>query len=308
MVIAPLAALAAAMAAPVPVRSDGPFKVTMEVPASLPSHTLYMPRAIATRRPQPWPLLVWANGGCANAGNTDAPLLGEIASYGYVVIAIGPIEALKPLPAPAVPKSPSDLRKLVEESRLRPPATNAGQLSQAIDWATQADRAGPLRGAIDLSHIAAAGHSCGGLQAIAASVADPRIRTTIMLNSGIFEQPAVPIDKSALDRLHGPIAYFIGGPDDMAHDNAEDDYAHISKVPVLKVVNGYGHGGRLQDQFGGPTASWMVRWLDWQLKGDASAAATFIGPDCGICRTPGVKVSRKGLAETEASVSAQAAR
>ena len=49
--------------------------------------------------------------------------------------------------------------------------------------------------------------------------------------------------KESLARLHAPIAYFIGGPTDMAYPNAEDDFARITTVPVFKANLNVGHGG-----------------------------------------------------------------
>ncbi|HEY8537934.1 MAG TPA: hypothetical protein VIL28_03645 [Steroidobacteraceae bacterium] len=272
-------------------------EAVMEETSGLPGYTIYRP-AQPLEGEARWPIVAWANGSCANLGNSYASLLTEIASHGYFVVAIGPIgEPPKrpPPPRQAVAGTPEEqLRTLVATSG--PAPTRPEQLIDAIDWAIAASRAGPFAGRIDPERVAVAGHSCGGLQAIAVSD-DPRIDTTIALNSGIFEQPRVKVDKSALDRLHAPIAYFIGGPGDIAYANAEDDFARITKVPVLKANNDFGHGGRLREERGGPTAVWVVRWLDWILKDDAEAGKAFVGPDCGLCREPGWQVERKGLGE-----------
>jgi hypothetical protein len=51
----------------------------------------------------------------------------------------------------------------------------------------------------------------------------------------------------------------------------------VANLPV-------GHGGTFQEPNGGAAASVAVSWLDWQLRGDASAARRFVGDDCGLCR------------------------
>jgi uncharacterized protein len=266
-------------------------QVTMETPDDLPGFTVYRPSQAAGR----WPIVAWGNGGCVNLGNSAAPLLTEIAAHGYLVIAIGPIgAALASTPRPARTGTPEEqLRTALATSS--PAPTKFEQLFEAIEWATAANLSGPLAGKIDVDHVAVAGHSCGGLQAIAASV-DPRVDTTIALNSGVFEQPRVNVDKHVLAKLHAPIAYFIGGSGDMAYANAEDDFARITTVPALKANNAFGHGGRLKDERGGPTAQWVVRWLDWQLKGDTKARASFVGVDCELCREPGWSIERKQFA------------
>jgi dienelactone hydrolase len=297
---AALLLLAAAAPAGAPVPGHGAFAVTMEVPAGLPTHTLYLPHSRGgTPAPARWPVVVWANGGCSDAGNGYAPLLGEIASHGYVVVALGTVKPPAPRPAPPPPRpaasAAADLARAVAESRGKPPPTEPAQLSQAIDWAQGAVRTGGLRGRIDPTRVAAAGHSCGGLQAIAASAADPRVRTTVMLNSGIFQQPAVRVDKGVLDRLRGPILYVVGGADDVSHANAEDDFARLTRVPAVKINNALGHGGGLSQPFGGPTAPLVVGWLDWQLKGDRAAARAFTGAGCGLCARPDLTIARKGI-------------
>src|SRR6201999_4547855 len=68
-----------------------------------------------------------------------------------------------------------------------PPATDWHELDRAIDWATtQNARVGsPYKGHLDVHHVAMMGQSCGGLQAMQASE-DPRVTTTVILNSGAF--------------------------------------------------------------------------------------------------------------------------
>ena len=290
MVSSLLLALAAA-AQPVP--GSGPHPVVMEERAELPGFTVYRPATLGRAR---LPVVAWANGGCANLGNSASALLGEIASHGYLVVAIGPVGMLpeRPTGAPPPAGTPEEqLRARVTANGAEAP-TKPEQLSKAIDWATAANRRGALAGRIDVAKVAVAGHSCGGLQAISAS-SDSRVRTTIALNSGVFDQPRVKVDKAALARLHAPIAYFIGGSGDIAYVNAEDDFRRIDGVPVFKVNNDFGHGNRLRDANGGPTAKWVVQWLDWQLKGSRTARAVFAGADCILCRTPGWTVERKRL-------------
>ena len=122
-----------------------------------------------------------------------AAYLREIASQGYVVVALGVPGGGPPAPA--------------DGSR---DATQASQMLEAIDWATRQTSlaGGDFERRIDVSRIAVGGHSCGGLQALAVSD-DPRIDTTLVLNSGIYITPGsgrsrVAIDKSQLTRLRPP--------------------------------------------------------------------------------------------------------
>ncbi len=167
--------------------------------------------------------------------------------------------------------------------------TQASQMIEAIDWATReaARQGSDLYRHIDLTRIAVGGHSCGGLQALAVSH-DPRIKTTLVLDSGIYNTPGgrshVNVDKSQLARLHGPMLYLIGGPSDIAYPNASDDVARIEKVPVFFANLPVGHGGTFSRPDGGEWATVSARWLEWQLKSNADAGWDFAGPECRLCK------------------------
>jgi putative CocE/NonD family hydrolase len=247
----------------------GPFPATAERRAELPGHTVYRP---VEWPGEPLPLYVWGNGGCSSNGLAHAAYLRQIASHGYVVVALGVPGGGAPAPA--------------DGSR---DATEASQMLEAIDWATRetSQEGGDFERRIDVSRIAVGGHSCGGLQALAVSD-DPRIDTTLVLNSGIYITPGsgrsrVDIDKSQLPRLHAPALYLTGGPSDIAHANALDDVARIDHVPVFFGALPVGHGGTFSEADGGEWARVSARWLDWQLKEDADASWDFAGRDCRLC-------------------------
>ena len=50
------------------------------------THTLYRPVALPS---EPLPLLIWGNGGCSDYGLSHDKFLRDIASHGYIVIALG---------------------------------------------------------------------------------------------------------------------------------------------------------------------------------------------------------------------------
>lgn|GEM_PF-255772 len=270
-----LAALLATLAVPAFAEligepsGSGPFPATAEHREELPGHTVYRPVEWPN---EPLPLYVWGNGGCSSNGLAHAAYLREIASHGYVVVALGVPGGGPPAPA--------------DGSR---DATEASQMLEAIDWAERetARAGGDFERRIDVSRIAVGGHSCGGLQALAVSD-DPRVDTTLVLNSGIYIVPGsgrsrVAIDKSQLPRLHSPVLYLTGGPTDIAHENALDDVAKIDHVPVFFGALPVGHGGTFSEPNGGEWARVSTRWLDWQLKGDADASWDFAGADCRLC-------------------------
>lgn len=263
---------------------SGTWPAVAEMRADLPQHTLYRPANLPEAA---LPLLVWGNGGCSDNGLAHAAFLREIASHGYVVVALGSARAPgAPGPAPAAaPGTPA-----VD-------ATSVEQMDEAMDWAAAVTlaRGDPLQGKLDLNHIAIAGHSCGGLQALKVS-ADPRIDTSMIFDSGIYIRPGgrsgVVIAKTALADLHGPVAYFTGGAEDIAHANAVDDVARIEHVPVFFGWKPVGHGGTFAEPNGGAWADVAVHWMNWQLKDDVAAAAWFTGEGCGLCVAEGWTVER----------------
>ncbi len=282
---------------------SGPLHAIMEVDPGLPTHTLYHPADLAAAGTLP--VVVWGNGACANGGDRFRWFLSDIASYGYLVIAVGPIrnqatwppQVMIPLPAGATPAIPKGTAP-----QTATPQTHTSQLLDALHWAVaQNERQGSrFYHRLDTRAVAAMGQSCGGAQALEAS-ADPGIRTTVMWNSGLF--PGVttmaggePLTKANLKNLHGPIAYISGDDEDLAYANANDDFAQINHVPVFRAYShGVVHEGTYSERNGGEFAGIAVGWLNWQLKGDRQAAHLFVGPACGLCVNPHWVVRSKNL-------------
>lgn len=280
---------------------SGPYKAVMLADPSLPTHTIYRPEQLDSLHGAKLPIVAWAEGGCVNAGNSFRPFLTEIASHGYLVIAIGPIgparlEAPRTLPPGATPPPP---QRPAANSK---PKTFSHQLIDAIDWAVgqNAKPGSPYFGRLDTHHIAVMGQSCGGLQAIVAS-ADPRVSTTVVWNSGVLNDgtgglPGAEATKASLALYHAPVAYISGDSSDVAFPNANDDFSRITNVPAWRLYRlGVGHMGTYRQPDGGEFGKVAVAWLDWRLKGDQTSARMFMGADCGLCRDPNWKVQVKNL-------------
>lgn len=147
------------------------------------------------------------------------------------------------------------------------------------------------------------GQSCGGLQAIAAAAADPRVATLGVWNSGVLDNEGLaeaiagaPVTKAMVQALTLPTLYITGEPSDVAFQNAADDFARITRAPVLWAWRAStGHGGTYREQGGGAFGAVAVDWLKWMFDGDAQAARRFEGPDCGLCRSAEWKVQKKGI-------------
>lgn len=207
------------------------------------------------------PVLIFCNGGCMDTSIGYENMLSEIASHGYVVVAIG------------------ELQMLAQHEKDR--HTPSTMVQKALDWVCQqaADPASPYYNKLDVEKIAAAGHSCGGAQVLA-NAADRRLKTYLILNAGMGKMTMADASAKSLKNLHGPILYLVGGTSDVAWQNAQMDYKAIKKVPVVLADNTRsGHGGTYEQPAGGANARMVLAWLDWQLKGKQENEKLFIGGD-----------------------------
>lgn len=238
---------------------SGLFKAVAVSEKSLPDHVVYRPQNLywASVREHPLPVLIFANGGCTDTSIHYERMLTEIASKGYVVIAIGQL------------KMTENERKEVQ--------TPSSMVTDAINWiCLQAqNRKSDYFGCVDTTRIAAAGHSCGGAQVLC-NAADARLKTYLILNAGMGNMEMAGADRESLKQLHAPVLYLTGGKQDVAYDNAQLDYARISHVPVAYGdMPAAGHGGTYMHSGGGDFGRMITDWLDWQLKGHKEKSAVF---------------------------------
>jgi hypothetical protein len=254
----------AATAAVAAVGGSGPYPADYETSAGLSNHTIYRPQVLPV---ETLPVFVWGNGGCSANGTSQLDFLREIASHGFLVIANG---------------NPNGSG-----------STTSQLLTQAIDWAV-AENLRPdssYYGRLDTTEIAVGGYSCGGLEAYAVSN-DARISTTLIFSSGLLNDA----DDYQLRQLTRPIAYFIGGPADIAYPNAIDDWGKLpAGLPAFMGNLNVGHGGTYNQLNGGEFGRVAVLYLKWRLKGDTEAGTDFVGADCGLCRNTAWQVQQKNL-------------
>jgi S-formylglutathione hydrolase FrmB len=275
-------------------RGSGPYPAVMEVDPSLPRHVVYRPENLAALEHKKLPIYIWGNGACTDDGASVKGHLLEIASHGYLVIAAGYVGAeLARVQAARGPRA--------EGAPLTVP-TSVKDLRDGLDWAiAENSRArSKYRGLLDTHAVAASGFSCGGVQAIDLASSDPRVTALIVQNSGLFPDgtaklPGMDTPKSALGKLRMPVLYIMGGPTDIAWTNGRDDFARIKNVPEVMVALPTGHGGTYFDPHGGAAAAIALDWLEWQLRGDKTAARSFLGANCRLCTVPGWTIERKGF-------------
>ena len=271
---------------------SGAYPAIKTTDPAFPGHVIYRPANLDKLGTRKLPVLVWGNGGCSADGASARLFLSEIASHGYLAIAPGEILSGPGAPPPPPPATDGRMDLAVK--------TTAEEVRQGIDQAAAANAApGAWHGRIDLSRVAVAGHSCGGLQALQVA-GDPRIKAVIVLHSGIFADGSNPIkgmqvDKSLLKTLHTPVLYILGGPEDVAYPNGTDDVAKIDGVPVFLADHPVRHMGTFAQPNGGDEAQVTLAWLNWQLAGDQAAGRMFTGKDCGLCTDQEWTVTRKGI-------------
>ncbi|MGW3897326.1 cellulose binding domain-containing protein [Micromonospora profundi] len=236
------------------VGGSGPYPADYETSTTLANHTIFRPQTLPSER---LPILVWGNGACSANGLSQGNFLREIASHGFLAIANG---------APNGSGS-----------------TNSQMLTQSIDWAVAENsrQGSKYFNRLDTSKVAVAGFSCGGLEAYAVS-GDPRVTTTGIFSSGLLNDA----DDYQLRRLTKPIAYFVGGPSDIAYPNAIDDWGKLpAGLPAFMGNLNVGHGGTYDQTNGGEFGRVAVLYLKWRLKGDTTAGTNFVGANCGLCGT-----------------------
>ncbi len=251
----------------------GKYKAIMLSDESLPTHTIFRPEDLsAFGKKNKLPLITWGNGACVNSPGWHMNFLNEVASHGFLVIAIGPMP---------------------QEGVEAEGKSTSSQLTDAIDWAIKqnSDKKSPYYNKIDVENIAVSGMSCGGLQALEMA-ADPRFTVTLICNSGVLADkvegfPGMPnVEKDDLKKLHTPTLYILGGESDIAYNNGMDDYKRIENVPVFMANMEVGHGGTYSQPHGGEFAKVATAWFLWQMKGNDEASKMFVGDDCGLCTDP----------------------
>ena len=301
----------------------GPYKSEVVGDASCPAFTIYRPQNLngLVAKQGALPVIVYANGACFNNNVEMRLLLSEVASYGYVIAAIGPYdeedvmaqwrgvlksaypetkgEVIMANGEKILPLTPEEIKARQEQQAKQRElaAKNAKKnkkkqqaapvpafqtypkmLLEVLSWLTDqnATKGSEYYHCLDLDHVAAMGQSCGGAQVLGVAH-DPRIKTCVMLNSGIGDMEMMGSTKECLKNLHQPMFYMIGGPGDIAYANAQKDYERIAdNIPVVMLNSKDGHSGTYYEKHGGNYAKAVIKWLDWQLKGKVGQSALFL--------------------------------
>jgi dienelactone hydrolase len=158
-------------------------KQSYSTESDLAGQTIYLPTSIPANLKLP--VIVWGVGGCSDSGTNTAGFHQELASHGILVI--------------------------VNNGPTARTQTTAASLTNAATWVEKVAGTGKYAN-IDKTRMAAAGWSCGGLQAYTVGN-DPRFSTIGIFSSGQLDaSQSVPV----AGKITKPIFYFLGGQGDPA--------------------------------------------------------------------------------------------
>lgn len=310
----------------------GAYKAIMMEEASLSSHTIFRPQDISKfNKSNKMPVVVWGNGGCAESPSGHVNFLNEVASQGFLIVAIGPSN-YEVMEAPR-PGQTGDVRPMGQPGQRprrsngngggmppmggggMPPMGGGGMppmgggapqgnnnwvmgdplgLQVALDWVLKQndDPNSPYYQKLDVDNIAAAGMSCGGLQALHMSD-NEKIKTILVMNSGYFGEN----EKETLDQMKAKsVIWILGGSSDIAYNNGWNDFKTIQKKPAFACsLNTVGHGGTYMEPHGGEYAIVATAWLKWQLQGNNEAGKMFEGADYSLAKRPNWTCEKKNI-------------
>src|ERR1035437_6148356 len=117
----------------------GAYSAIMYTDGSLLTHTIFRPKDLsAFGTKNKLPIIAWGNGACANSPSGHVNFLSEVASHGFLVIAIGPMP---------------------QEGEKGGGKSTSSQMTDAINWAIaqNSDKNSPFYNKIDISKIAISG-------------------------------------------------------------------------------------------------------------------------------------------------------
>jgi len=247
------------------VTGSGPHKVVIETNSAtgIKCGTIFRPQDLGASAK--YPILLWGEGGCSQDGLSSQAAMGEIASWGYFIIADG---------------TPGGTG-----------ACTGGQDGKALldylTWVTaENDKScSAYYQSVETTKVAADGFSCGGLMAENIA-ADARLSAIGITSSG-----QMSANSALYAKFHTPFKVMNGGSADIAYENGLRDYQQISALGIPSVYfskTSANHGGDLSTAKG-DFNSVNLAWLNWQLKGDVGATGKgfLYGSTCKFCTDSG---------------------
>ena len=142
-----------------------------------------------------------------------------------------------------------------------------------LDWLiAENDRQGSMYyQKLDVTKIAAGGHSMGSIATFAFEGGEDRLTTTIHVAGGSF-------DGQGYMQLKTPVLMVEGSGDTLALSNTDRDYEACTVPVFYTVIDGSDHIYAARD--GLPP---IIAWLRWQLGGETERMSMFLGANCDFC-------------------------
>lgn len=213
-------------------------------------YTIFRPACM--KEGETYPVITWANGTCGLT-HGYAPLLGTIASHGFVIIASN-------------------------SSWTATPPTDGVQL-RALDYAEalNEDPDSIYYKRLDLDRIGAMGHSQGASATVTAA-SDPRIKALILWNGGTSDDKPF-LNVSGERDIDKELT-----PEIMAEETAAASQpgAWLYYKQVLQT-GGASTGHLVLMEQPERVADMAVAWWQYMLNDDPDAKQMFVGDDCGMC-------------------------
>ncbi|HET8934511.1 MAG TPA: hypothetical protein VFN67_13775 [Polyangiales bacterium] len=242
-----------------PLSSSLKLATMMETPGVAPFFHVWRPTDLAAVEGK-LPVVAWNNGACNRNDQGFKPLFDKWAGGGWIVLS---------------------------------PTSGGGgsQTTQAdqkglIDWiVAQADMAGsPYKDKVDLDRIVAAGNSCGGITSLGLAAVDDRVAGIFVLSGSSGMGGANTMVTNA---IKVPVAYIVGGTEDIARANAEADIKAFKPEIASMIVNrSSGDHLTISNDQGvmKDSADISVNWLDLMMFGQQAALDALKSPTvCNGC-------------------------
>lgn len=272
--------------------------VTREAAPGIANETVYRPTDL--RRGANLPVVIWGNGGCVHDNSGVAVFLTRIAAAGFFVVADGPA-SIPPAALPATASPALEPTTPTQPPVAAPPITtlpdgyqqivtsSVAQEESVLNWidSTNSDSQSPYYRALNTSEIATSGWSCGGIVGLAVAATDSRVKTVLGYDtaSTVISSMTDPA-REALEQIHVPVAYVMGGTSDIAYPPYQADWAMPTTNPTFEIENMYaGHTGFWQSVSSQTEIAQLgVDWMSFTLEHyQPGLRALTDGRDCVTC-------------------------
>lgn len=222
-----------------PLSSTLKLATMMEKKAVAPFFNIWRP-ADLTKVEGKLPIVAWNNGACSRNDAVFKPLFDKWASGGYFVLSL--------------------------TSGGGSSSTTIADQKALIDWvvAEAGMASSPYKDKLDIDKIIAGGNSCGGITSLGLASEDPRVKSIFVLSG------SSAMGRAAVSGIKIPVAYVVGGTEDIARANAELDYEAFA-AGIASMVVSRSSGDHLMISNNAmvmaDAADMSINWLDLTIFG-----------------------------------------